>query len=319
MATFPIFGFVLLLSGSRGPELAQIATIETPDPVGVYQVGSEFKALLPVQIPSEFVGVSAGSALRFDLVAQALRCSKVTDNRQLWQVPSDDAVVLDHKVYNLAKNILSCVTPDGQAHSRRKLPCSDIRWTYLDDQVRFVAGFRKHSSKPNSWPLVTYDLSTKRVGELPIEYDLGGLTDINLVSTLDRMVVYDEFRTYMMHDMRLVRPSWLRKRESYYTIDATVVGGRIYLLQGRVGSLDRDVMDASNGQILVQSEIPLQGFVKGNGAQVLVYSYADNQLIVFAPLNASLRNTGGNPELMIAKMNLSRTLRERGRDTACSK
>jgi len=291
MATLPIFGFVLLLSGSRGRELAQIATIETPDPVGVYQVGSEFKALLPVQIPSEFLGVSAGSALRFDLVPQALRCSQATDDRRVWQVPSDDAVVLDHKVYNLAKNILSCITTDGHAQSRRKLPGSDIRWTYLDDQVRFVAGFRKHPPKPNSWPLVLYDLHSKRVRELPIEYDLGGLTDINLVSTPDRMVAYDEFRTYMMQDMKLVRPSWLRKRQGYYTLDATVVGGRIYLLQGRVGSHVRDVVDASNGQILVHSAITLQGFVKGDGAQMLVYSYADNQLIVFAPSKAGFRNT----------------------------
>ena len=280
-----MLGIVLLFAGTGTTEATKIATIWSAAPAGVYASGSTFKVASPVHSPSEFLGVSSDSKVRFDLLPDFVRVSRMKNSRKLWQRKCADAVLLRDKLYCLYKNDLVTYNIKGRVEMRKNLTRSAIEWTYLDPNLRYAAGFRKYPSKPDSWPLCLLDLRTLRVIQLPLTYDLGGLADISIVSSETLTVLIDSWRTYLLRDERLYSPAWLQrqiKEFEYYPLDVVTVEGRIYLMQGKIGTQLSQVVEADTGQVIAESSSGRDEFVKGTNDQVLFYGFDGKQVIVYS-------------------------------------
>lgn len=278
-----MLGLALLVIAARISEPTAIATIRSGEPAGVYVSGLAFRVAAPIHRISKFLGASSDSTERFDLVPNAIRASRFKDSKLLWQKRCTDAVLRGDKIYTLYNNDLIAYRRDGHVHSRTRLTRSAIVWTYLDPNLRYAAGFRKKPYKENSWSLFLLEIQTRQVTQLPLAYDLGGLTDINIVSSEHVAVLYDDFRTYLLNGTLLSTPEWLRELDSYYTYDSVDAAGKLFLLRGELGAETSQVVEAQSGRVISHSSMPVRGFVKGKATQMTFYGFKDKQVTVYAP------------------------------------
>jgi hypothetical protein len=173
----------------------------------------------------------------------------------------------------------------GKVVNRKKLTRSAIEWTYLDPDLKYAAGFRKSPSKPDSWPLFLLDLRTLRVIQLRLTYDMGGLPDISIVSSKSMTVLTDTWRTYLIRDRRVYSPRWLQRQIEefeYCPLDVTSVAGRIYLMQGKIGTQLSQVVEADTGRVVAVSSSKLGGFVKGTADRVIFYEFDGKRVTIYA-------------------------------------
>ncbi len=124
------------------------------------------------------------------------------------------------------------------------------------------------------------NLSTLKVRQLTITYDLGGHVDPTVVSSPDSTVLYDLFYTHIVKRKDLV--AWDGGGSDYYTFDHTLRGNQLLLLERSISTSNVRIVDVSNRRVVAETTIPVTGFVLPQNRSAYVCSSGNGLVTVYS-------------------------------------